>query len=43
MGIGIRKNDQKLLDDFNSAINKARKKGIIKKLAVKHFGFDASM
>ena len=43
VGIGIRKNDQKLLDDFNSAINKARKKGIIKKLAVKHFGFDASM
>ena len=32
-----------LLNDFNSAIDTARQKGIIKKLAIKHFGFDASM
>jgi len=29
--------------DFNKAIDKARKQGIISKLAIKHFGFDASM
>ena len=29
--------------DFNKAINTARKQGIISKLAIKHFGFDASM
>ncbi|MDB2580263.1 transporter substrate-binding domain-containing protein [Candidatus Pelagibacter bacterium] len=39
--IGIR--DAKLLKDFNKAIDKARKQGIISKLAIKHFGFDASM
>jgi octopine/nopaline transport system substrate-binding protein len=51
VGVGIRqggddaigKRDAKLLKDFNRAINKARKKGIISKLAIKHFGFDASM
>ncbi len=51
VGVGIRqasdsaigKRDAKILKDFNKAINKARKQGIISKLAVKHFGFDASM
>ncbi len=51
VGVGIRKSgddaigkkDAKLLKDFNKAINTARKKGIISKLAVKWFGFDASM
>jgi octopine/nopaline transport system substrate-binding protein len=51
VGVGIRqggtdtigKRDAKLLRDFNKAINTARKKGIISKLAIKHFGFDASM
>ena len=51
VGVGIRqggddaigKRDAKLLKDFNKAIDKARKKGIISKLAIKHFGFDASM
>ncbi len=43
VGIGIRKKDTNLLNSFNSAIDTARKKGIIKKLAIKHFGFDASM
>ena len=50
-GVGIRlggtdtigKRDAKLLKDFDRAINTARKKGIISKLAIKHFGFDASM
>ena len=41
VAIGTR--DDKLLKDFNRAINTARKKGIISKLAIKHFGFDASM
>jgi len=39
--IGIR--DAQLLKDFNKAIKTARKNGIISKLAIKHFGFDASM
>ena len=39
----IGKRDAKLLKDFNKAIDKARKKGIISELAIKHFGFDASM
>jgi octopine/nopaline transport system substrate-binding protein len=43
VGIGIRKGDSKILNSFNSAIDSAREKGIIKKLAIKHFGFDASM
>ncbi|MDA9663319.1 transporter substrate-binding domain-containing protein [Candidatus Pelagibacter sp.] len=51
VGVGIRqsgidtigKRDAKLLKDFNKAIDTARKKGIISKLAIKHFGFDASM
>ena len=43
VGVGIRKADSGLLNDFNSAIDTARQKGIIKKLAIKHFGFDASM
>ena len=51
VGVGIRqasdsaigKRDAKILKDFNKAINKARKQGNISKLAIKHFGFDASM
>jgi octopine/nopaline transport system substrate-binding protein len=43
VGVGIRKSDTNLIKDFNSAIDQARKKGIISKLAIKHFGFDASM
>ena len=51
VGVGIRKSgdgaigkrDTQLLKDFNKAINEARKQGIISKLAIKHFGFDASM
>ena len=43
VGVGIRKGDSKLLNDFNGAIDKARDDGIISKLAIKHFGFDASM
>ena len=37
------KRDGKLLKDFNKAINKARKDGKISELAIKWFGFDASM
>jgi octopine/nopaline transport system substrate-binding protein len=55
VGVGLRQDDQfgkdssfgkrdaKLLKDFNKAIDKARKDGTISKLAIKHFGFDASM
>ena len=43
VGVGIRKGDSKLLNEFNAAIDKARDDGIISKLAVKWFGFDASM
>jgi len=43
VGVGIRKGDSKLLNDFNAAIDKARDEGIISKLATKWFGFDASM
>jgi ABC-type amino acid transport/signal transduction systems, periplasmic component/domain len=51
VGVGIRKGDNskqgkkdaKLLKDFNNAIDKARKDGKISELAIKWFGFDASM
>jgi len=51
VGVGMRqggddaigKKDAQLLKDFNKAIKTARKNGIISKLAIKHFGFDASM
>ncbi len=51
VGVGIRqggddtigKRDVELLIAFNKAIDEARKDGIISKLAIKHFGFDASM
>ena len=51
VGVGIRKGgegaigerDAKLLADFNSAIDKARKNGDISRIAIKWFGFDASM
>ena len=37
------KRDAELLRAFNKAIDQARKDGVISKLAIKHFGFDASM
>ncbi len=37
------KKDAKLLKDFNKAIDTARKQGKISELAIKWFGFDASM
>ena len=43
VGVGIRKDDTALLKKFNAAINKARKTGKISELAIKWFGFDASM
>jgi len=43
VGVGIRKDDTALLNDFNKAIDKARKNGKISELAIKWFGFDASM
>ena len=43
VGVGIRKDDTALLKKFNAAINKARKNGKISELAIKWFGFDASM
>jgi len=43
VGVGIRKDDTELLKAFNNAINKARKNGDISRIAIKWFGFDASM
>ena len=43
VGVGIRKEDAQLLKDFNKAIDTARKQGKISELAIKWFGFDASM
>ena len=43
VGVGIRKDDTALLKDFNRAIKKASKSGKISELAIKWFGFDASM
>jgi octopine/nopaline transport system substrate-binding protein len=53
VGVGLRQasqlggtlgeRDAELLRVFNKAINQARKDGVISKLAIKHFGFDASM
>jgi octopine/nopaline transport system substrate-binding protein len=55
VGVGLRKSDQfgtdssfgkrdsKLLDEFNKAIDSARKNGKISELAIKWFGFDSSM
>ena len=42
VGVGIRKGDSKLINDYNAAIDKARDDGIISKRAIKHFGFGAS-
>ena len=43
VGVGIRKDDTALLKKFNKAINQARKSGKLSELAIKWFGFDASM
>ena len=43
VGVGIRQADTKLMKDFNKAIDKARKDGDISRIAIKWFGFDASM
>ncbi len=43
VGVGIRKADTQLLKDFNEAIDTARKSGKISELAIRWFGFDASM
>jgi len=43
VGVGIRKDDTDILNRFNKAINTARKNGKISELAIKWFGFDASM
>ncbi len=43
VGVGIRKADTQLLKDFNEAIDTARENGKISELAIRWFGFDASM
>ena len=43
VGVGIRKDDADLLERFNKAIDTAREQGKISELAIKWFGFDASM
>ncbi|WP_415284089.1 transporter substrate-binding domain-containing protein [Candidatus Pelagibacter sp. Uisw_130] len=43
VGVGLRQGDAELLKAFNKAIDQARKDGVISRLAIKYFGFDASM
>jgi octopine/nopaline transport system substrate-binding protein len=43
VGVGMRKEDTELAQQFNKAIEQARKSGKISELATKWFGFDASM
>ena len=43
VGAGIRQKDQALADKFSKAINEAIQDGSLKKLAIKWFGFDASV
>jgi octopine/nopaline transport system substrate-binding protein len=43
VGVGLRQEDTKLAKDFNRAIKKAQKNGKLSELAIKWFGFDASM
>jgi octopine/nopaline transport system substrate-binding protein len=43
VGVGIRQDDTELLKIFNKAIDQARKNGDISRIAIKWFGFDASM
>ena len=43
VGVGMRKEDTELAKQFNEAIDTARKNGKISELAIKWFGFDASM
>ena len=43
VGVGVRKEDKKLLKQFNKAIKIANKRGIIQKLSVKWFGYNSSM
>ncbi|SDF52624.1 MULTISPECIES: transporter substrate-binding domain-containing protein [Thalassobaculum] len=42
VGAGIRKEDQALADMFSKAIGEAIADGTLSKLAIEHFGFDAS-
>ncbi|MFV0431610.1 MAG: transporter substrate-binding domain-containing protein [Alphaproteobacteria bacterium] len=42
MAIGVRKDNQELTQKFNEALESMRKDGTLSKLAIKHFGFDAS-
>ncbi len=43
VGVGIRQADGKLVDMFSKAINESIADGTVKKLAIMHFGFDASV
>ena len=43
LGGALGERDAELLKAFNKAIDQARKDGVISRLAIKHFGFDASM
>ena len=41
-GVGIRKEDNELVDMFTKAINEAKRDGTVQRLAVQWFGFDVS-
>jgi len=43
VGVGIRQKDKKFVDMFTKAINESIAAGVVSKLAIQHFGFDASV
>lgn len=43
VGVGIRQADAKIVAMFSKAINESIAAGVISKLAIQHFGFDASV
>ena len=43
VGVGIRQADKKTVEMFSKAINESIAAGVVSKLAIQHFGFDASV
>jgi len=43
VGVGIRQADKKIVEMFSKAINESIAAGVVSKLAIQHFGFDASV
>ncbi len=43
VGVGVRQADKKIVEMFSKAINESIAAGAVSKLAIQHFGFDASV